>query len=545
MAKKALRKNEPKLRLTVRHALTNIYVVLLFTVFPLFLSNYYSAARRDKFWSFLVITTIIGVAVGIISLVDLFARNNEYNRKLNTYRDPFKVSLTDIALFAFAGVSFVGTLFSGNVLHSLIGLSGGESNGRNMGLVTILLLFVCYMVISRFFYYQEYVIYCMFFGMTVVSLLAILNYYYIDPLHMFDAYKGSANFNTVTKDFTSTIGNKNYLSALICVALPFSVGLAVTTKDKILKIVSYVSTGLQFMGLLVATSDGGFLGCFIAFAVIAIVCTKDIMKLCKFCFCVAIMMASAKTLQLFDLIMDKNSKGYSSFSEFFIYNNYIFILFVVFFSFAAVLFAISQKKSDTAMLSKCLFYVVIGIVSAAVLAVAALIVKYTFIDTTTKLEGFRRFLRFNEGWGTHRGYFWIRTIDIFKESSVFKLLFGSGPDTYYFRFLPYFSELNVKYNESSTNAAHNVYLNYLITHGILGFGAYLLFVGSSIVRTFKRAADNPLALIALGVIVAYAVQDFVNIANPVNTPWFFAFIALSEATLLRANTTERLNQENF
>ncbi|MBQ5755011.1 MAG: hypothetical protein IIV90_05025, partial [Oscillospiraceae bacterium] len=47
---------------------------------------------------------------------------------------------------------------------------------------------------------------------------------------------------------------------------------------------------------------------------------------------------------------------------------------------------------------------------------------------------------------------------------------------YYFRFLPYFSELNVKYNESSTNAAHNVYLNYLITHGILGFGAYLLFV---------------------------------------------------------------------
>lgn len=259
--KKSVKNQEPKLRITVRHALTNIYTVLLFTAFPLFLSNYYSAARRDKFWFFLVLTLVIGAAVGIISIVDFAARGNEYNKKLNTYRDPFKVSVTDIAFFSFAGVSIISTLTCGRIAHCFVGLSGSESNGRNMGLVTILMLLVCYMVISRFFYYQKLVFYCMFAGIAIVSLLAMLNYYYMDPLGLFDVYKGSSSYDTVINDFTSTIGNKNYLSALICVALPFSVGAALACEDKIMRIVAYVSTGIQFIGLLVATSDGGFLGC--------------------------------------------------------------------------------------------------------------------------------------------------------------------------------------------------------------------------------------------------------------------------------------------
>ena len=111
---------------------------------------------------------------------------------------------------------------------------------------------------------------------------------------------------TVQVNFTSTIGNKNYLSAMITVALPFSVGLAVATQDKVLRILAYVSTGLQFMGLLVATSDGGFLGCFAAFAVMLVIVSRDMKKLSKFFFCLAIMMASAKLLWLFDLIMKGN-----------------------------------------------------------------------------------------------------------------------------------------------------------------------------------------------------------------------------------------------
>ncbi|MBQ8001548.1 MAG: O-antigen ligase family protein [Ruminococcus sp.] len=545
--KKTAKSNQPRLRFTVRHALTDIYVVMLFTFFPLFLSNYYAAARRDKFWSFLIITAVIGVAVGIISLVNLFTRNSEYNRKLNTHRDPFSLSLTDIGFFAFAGVTLISTLASGRIGHCLMGLSGNVSNGRNMGLITILLLLGAYMMISRFFFDKKVVYYCIFGGITIVSVLAILNYYYIDPLGMFEAYKGSSSYDTVINDFTSTIGNKNYLSALICVALPFSFGMAIATEDKIMRIVAYVSTALQFMGLIVATSDGGFLGCFAAFAVMAVVVSRSRKKLMRYCAGIAVMMLGAKVLWLFDLIMKGNSKGYSSFSEFFISNNAVFVILVIFAIFAGILFYDSKRKNEDATdeLSKIVFYTILAVVCLAAVGFAGLMIYFTFIDKETALTGMLRFFRFNEYWGTHRGYFWINSFEVYSNMNFWQKLFGAGPETFYYMFQPYFSEMSELFNEGSTNAAHNVYINYLITQGIFGLAAYLMFIGSAVVSSIKNSKLNPLSLVCAFVILAYAVQDIVNIANPVNVPWFIIFIAVNESTRLRANSTYELTSNGF
>lgn len=544
MAKKSTKSSAPKLRFTVCHALTSIYVVLLFSVFPLFLSNYYSAARRDKFWMFLAFTLVIGVAVGIISLVNYFTRNNEHNRKLNTYYDPFTLNLTDIAFFSFAGISLISMLTSGNILHSFIGLTGNVSNGRNMGFLMIALLLICYMVISRYYYNHKSIYYIMFGGMAVVSILAILNYYYIDPLGMFDAYKNSSSYDTVVNDFTSTIGNKNYLSALICVALPFSLGMSIATDDKVMRVFAYISTGIQFATLIVATSDGGFLGCITTFIVIAIAVCQDTKKLKRFCIGIAIMMLSAKLLWLFDLIMGGNSKGYSSFSEFFIYNNAVFGILAVFIALAVMLHILDYKLNITTM-PKAVLIVLLSLVGVAVAAIIFLFVYYSAIDTETKLTGFKKFFRFDKYWGTHRGYFWINAIEVFKEQNFWHMLVGTGPETFYEMFKPYFSEMSKLFNESSTNSAHNVYINYLVTQGILGLGAYLVFVGSAIVDAFKKSKVNPLSLVCLCVIVAYAVQDTVNIANPVNTPWFIVFIALSRATELKINTAPMLKAKGF
>lgn len=577
--KAAVKAKEPKLRFTVNHALSGIYVTLLFTFFPLFLSNYYSAARRDKFWSFVVITGIMGLVVGIIALVNYLTKDNYYNQKLNTYRDPFRLNTTDIAFAAFVLISLVSSLLSGRFAHCFLGLSGKESNGRNMGLLMILLLFVCYMIISRYFYSKKFIYYAIFFGITVVSVIAIFNYYKVDVLGIFAKYKSNEN---VYQNFTSTIGNKNYLSALICVALPFSVGMAISSDDLVLRIVSYVSTFIQFMGLIVATSDGGFLGCLAAVAVILILSSRSIKKFTRFFLCLTLMMAGAKFIWLVELMTKGGSKGYTSFSQFFVYSPVVFVIMGV----SALIFAalfLGEKNGKIKELPKAVFFVCLSLTGLAVLAFTALLIYYSCIDTETKLTGMMRFFRFDERWGTHRGYFWINSFEVYGDkfsnikeiiidnkdlltssvpelfsnlSEVIKIindifieikniLFGTGPETFYYSFKPYFNEMVRLFNESSTNSAHNVYINYLITHGALGLAAYLTFVGSALVSTFRRAKNNPLAFVCAGVILAYAVQDIVNIANPVNTPWFIVFIALSEATRLRANSEKELANSKF
>lgn len=546
--KKNKNKNKgPKLRITVRHALTNIYVVLMFTLFPLFLSNRFNAARRDKFWFLVILTAIIGVSVGILTLTDYFTRNSPYSPRLHTHHDPLKITPTDIAFSAFFLVSVISTFLSYNIKHSFIGLTTGISDGRNMGLLTIMLLFAAYLIISRFFFYQKWIIYCAFAAMAIVAVLAVLNYYYIDPLNYFDYYKTTKSYHSTLMNFTSTIGNKNYLSAFICISLPLSVGMAIASEDYIMRIVSYVSTGIQFMGLIVATSDGGFLGLGALLLTLLVVLSRKPEKLKRMFMALTVMVFSAQLLRLFDFLMKGNSKGYSSFSELFLKNKYMPVVLLFLAAVTVGIHFIHQAQGDE-LLPKYVFYVALGLVGLVVLALISLFIQYTYIDKESTLTGFMRFFRFDEYWGTHRGYFWIRSVDIFKNDLTFsQQLFGTGPDSFYNTFKPYFSEL-VTFtggNEGSTNAAHNVYINYLITHGVLGLGAYLALVGSSIVLSIKRARTNPLALVALCAIVTYATQDIINIANPVNTPWFIMFIALSEATELKANSEERLKAINF
>ena len=157
-----------------------------------------------------------------------------------------------------------------------------------------------------------------------------------------------------------------------------------------------------------------------------------------------------------------------------------------------------------------------------------------------------RFFRFNETWGTHRGFFWIKSLEIWwNDLNFWQKLFGTGPDTFYFAFEPYCSELLTKFNETSTNAAHNVYLNYLVTQGALGLLSYLALIGTSIYMSVKQLKNSPLALISLMVVVTYITQDIVNIANPINTPLFFIFIALGVSTLLKANSSAHLEAAEY
>ena len=508
-----LRNREQRKRDSFSCTLTNIYVVIMFTVFPLFLTNYYQSARRDKFWFFIVVTALFAIPAIFFDL---------YKNPQN-FLSP-DLNLTDIGILSFFGVNLISTIFSvilsSNTLDALI----LGSYGRNMGLLMVSAIVLCYFAVSRYFRNKKYILYLMFVGMSIMSFVAVLNYYYIDVLGIFQHYN---NNQTVIKDFTTTIGNKNYLSAMICVALPFSMGVSIVSKDRILRIIGYISTALQFMGLLVATSDGGFLGFFASLAVMLIVASRDLEKLSRYFFSLFIIVSSAKLLWLFDLAMQGNSKGYTSFSQIFIFNLILFALIPIFLGLSALCSVLSKKNKEQK--NNIIFISVLSVIALGILGIIFMFIYYSVINTATPTNSFTKFFRFNESWGTHRGFFWIKSFEVFSEFDIVRMLFGSGPDTFYNVFSPYFGELYDKFGDSSSNAAHSVYINYLVTTGILGLVSYLVFIGASIKNAVQKAFKNPLSFICMAVIVAFAVQDAVNIANPVNTPWLILFVAMSES----------------
>lgn len=111
------------------------------------------------------------------------------------------------------------------------------------------------------------------------------------------------------------------------------------------------------------------------------------------------------------------------------------------------------------------------------------------------------------GSGEIRLIVWRGAIDIFKSSP----LIGSGVETFAFA---YYKHRPVEHNLTSEwdylyNKAHNEYLNYLATTGILGLGTYLSFIGLFLFIAFKFFREQK--TLTQSLIPASIVAGFVSI----------------------------------
>ncbi|MBR1731083.1 MAG: O-antigen ligase family protein, partial [Ruminococcus sp.] len=185
------------------------------------------------------------------------------------------------------------------------------------------------------------------------------------------------------------------------------------------------------------------------------------------------------------------------------------------------------RKSSKPVIKR-LFWILSVVFSVVAVLFVILFIYFTFFDTKTSLDGFMKFFRFNDKWGTHRGYMWSKSWEIFKGFNIKNILFGCGTDGFYNVFEPYFAELNSRFGDTVNNAAHNVLLNYLVTTGVLGLAAYISLIVSAVVRAVKASFKNPLALAFITPVICYLLQSIVNISTIIVLPCLFIFISLSE-----------------
>lgn len=532
-----------KERYTLTNVIANYYLVIIFAIFPLFVNmiingnfpflhfdNGYAQIRHQKYYFFLIMTAVAVIAE-IMLLVTRSMNEGREKKNLAEHTLIKQLSVTDWAVLAFILVCALSTLFSpysdmvynGEITASIDGRS--YSHGRNNGLILMLTYTAAYFMLTRCFRFKEYVFVALACSNGAIYLLAVLNGFYLDPLHMLEPY---INSYEVYNHFMTTIGNKNMFSSHICVTLPVIVAMFVYCgKSMAQKIVYIISMILGAMAVVVCDSDSVVLGLGAFIAVYLVVCSRNPARLKKLMLSVTVMLAAMKLLRLIALMTGNHYKELSAVPSAIMLSDKSYFALAVLIIITALLYLLDSKKPDFKVPTA----VPIALGSIFILAIAAgigVIIYYSAVDTTTKLGSLEKTLRYNDAWGTHRGIMWNRSFKIFGEASLWEKLFGSGPETFYYKFMPYFAELK-KYGDSSTDAAHNEYINYLINIGILGLGAYLAFVGAALTRAFRAAKNNPLAFVFPAAVIAYLAQAVINISLPIATPLFILFVALCEA----------------
>ncbi|MBP3806232.1 MAG: O-antigen ligase family protein [Oribacterium sp.] len=132
-------------------------------------------------------------------------------------------------------------------------------------------------------------------------------------------------------------------------------------------------------------------------------------------------------------------------------------------------------------------------------------------------EPYKNILIFNDEWGTFRGLNWRLAMEYWNnDANLFAKIFGYGPDTYYIITMDRFFDLMYWNDYGYFDSVHNEYLEYMLTVGIAGFIAYVVFLSTAI-KEMLSGHENGGKMVAIGVL-AYAVQAVVNIAIAITTP---------------------------
>ena len=283
------------------------------------------------------------------------------------------------------------------------------------------------------------------------------------------------------------------------------------------------------MGLLCADSTSDILGLLVILPITAIFSARKFSYLRRWLLAMTILFISGKLLLLFATLVGDNNKGFEFMQEFLIYHPLTYVPIAVF-GILWLLTVLLGKNSEPRYPAKAVQIILIVLFSLGIIAAIGAFINFSFIDRETDIGSFEKLLRFDDYWGTHRGFMWRVSFEEFSKFDIRQILFGSGPDTAYYVLQPHFAELSERFGDGSTDCAHNEFINYLLTQGVLGLTAYLSVMATVIVRGLKAAKRDPMVLAFIGAVICYLAQSTVNLYNPIVTPFLFIFLSLTEAS---------------
>lgn len=434
--------------------------------------------------------------------------------------EPFSLSLADWGIIAFCVVAGVSCALSSDSYSAFTG-----DEGRKSGLLFILAMGSVHVIVSRAPSAGKRAVEGLLISGLLVSLLGVLNFFYIDPLGFYGPRLGK---DSVPR-FISTIGNIDFFAAFLCLYLPAVMVFCVKTKG-LKSLLSFPAIMIGSAAIVAARADGAMaaLGCACMATVLYGVSSRE--TLCRAFYALS---ASLTGFVIIAVLTEAHPDSFmtldGSMQEHLVaYPAAMSILALVFLC-AAYAIAKSKKIVITKKTARFLRRLIWFLFLCAVIAVSGLFIYYSFIDTETKLEGSMKLLRFSDKWGTHRGGVWVRSVKLYFESDLRVKLFGFGPDLLKKPLADSYGKEIIAYCNLSFDNAHNEIIQYLLTLGALGLTGYLLFAAGGMHTLYRRMKQCPYAAAAFAAAATYLVHSIVTVNQPITTPLLFLLLSASSS----------------
>lgn len=466
-----------------------VYLSLLGVALPLTVHNAYYDITRTKATVFWLLSGLFLAAAVLLLCLRSDARGRVR-----------PVSAPDILFCVFALCQIAATaIFSGAANGFL------APDNRFQGILSFVLYLCVFLLLRRFGAADGPVRFALLLGFSLTAFIAITELFGADPLSLLALSPAAERVR-----FTSTVGNISFLSAMCVLFLPFAAYMAMSADDTRGRLVYALCALVALCGGLASRAESFILGllCFIA-ALPVFTSDRRVLRrvpllwtataLVSYIFGLAVSRFAIYPLSELSAILCSPSVALGASAV------------------SVILYFLLRSRTEDSV-GKCRkVYIILLAAFAAALAIFVILANTALKDDLGGTAA--RIFVFSPSWGTDRGAEWASFWQMFLRSSLPRKLIGGGSGS-----VIAWDRAHRVFSDALTDSAHNEYLHYLLTCGVIGLGAY----AALLILAVRRALRRPERVrTALGLAcTAYALQAAVNIAQPFTTPLFFVFLSL-------------------
>ena len=328
--------------------------------------------------------------------------------------------------------------------------------------------------------------------------------------------------------FLSTIGHFDFYGTYLVILFPLAGAFYVFSDPRMLRYIGLVCTSVIAFGAMASRTDSAFaglhLGCFMLLALAG----GDYLRIAR--------ALSAWAMGFAALPLTYSLLQKSAFQlEFSGLPRIIFDLHAGEMA-AALLIVLAgvclllHRRGSSAPGRKRWMVVLLLLFGLFAVAAGGVVFHFSVFDTSSSLGSASSFLRFNDHWGSLRGFAWIRSIRAYGDYPLLKKLFGSGMELTLRVLTPYFDNPDMLVY-GVFNDPHCQPLQMLLTCGLFGMASFVLFYVSMLVLLFRYAEDDPVLCGVLGSVWSYSVIMLINVTQPILIATYFSICALGVACI--------------
>ncbi len=349
--------------------------------------------------------------------------------------------------------------------------------------------------------------------------LGVLNAMGIDPFGFYDRIKRGQEGS-----FLSTIGNLDFFGTYLAVMFGPAAGLFVFSKKKGVRAAALLVSVVMMAGMYAARTDGAWLGMHMVLFATAAVSGSSYRNMARASvlwgigFAVLPVVRQLLTFSPYrtklsglPLILCESHAAWGLAGVF-------FLLGLVFFLMRTKDAPGRRKIEKTALVVFCL----------ALIILFGAMFYFTAVDTETEIGELAGALRFNDAWGSARGFVYRNAVRAYGDYTLSEKLFGNGVD--------YIAPVLAQYMDKSDmiamtggvfNDVHCQPLQMLMTCGLFGMVSFLFLYGSLFATVFQKSGEDPILLGCFASLAGYLPVMLFNVAQPILMAAYFSLSALA------------------